>query len=171
MKAKSAAPIEIVILHVPWRRSLKDASGLARQAARAALRAVADKDERRGIAIALGDDALLQQLNLRYRGKDKPTNVLSFEAGAADRLGDVALSLQTLKAEAQEQGKTLKAHFQHLVVHGTLHLLAFDHEKPGAARKMEKLEREILAGLGVDDPYEIAAPVSKTPKNKIRPRT
>jgi probable rRNA maturation factor len=170
MKAKSATPIEIVVLHAPWRRALKEASRLARQAARAALLAVADKDERRGIAIALGDDALLQELNLRYRGRDKPTNVLSFEAGAADRLGDIALSLQTLKAEAQEQGKTLKAHFQHLVVHGTLHLLGFDHEKPGAAQKMEKLEREILAGLGVDDPYEIDASAAKTTKTRAKSR-
>jgi probable rRNA maturation factor len=112
----------------------------------------------------------LQELNLRYRGRDKPTNVLSFEAGAADRLGDIALSLQTLKAEAQQQGKTLEAHFQHLVVHGTLHLLGFDHEKPGAARRMENLEREILAGLGVDDPYEIDASAAKTTKTRAKSR-
>jgi probable rRNA maturation factor len=152
-----STPVEIVILHAPWRRSLKDAPHLARQAARAALAGAGHQGERRAIAIALGDDELLQELNGRYRGKDKPTNVLSFEAGAPDRLGDIALSLPTLKTEAREQGKTLKAHFRHLVVHGTLHLLGFDHEKPRLAERMEALERRILAGLGVADPYEIRA--------------
>ncbi|MDF3073191.1 MAG: ybeY [Alphaproteobacteria bacterium] len=167
-----STPVEIVILHAPWRRSLKDAAKLGRQAARAALAGAGQKAERRSIAIALGDDELLQALNHRYRGKDKPTNVLSFEAGAPDRLGDIALSLPTLKREAKEQGKTLQAHFRHLVVHGTLHLLGFDHEKPRLAERMEALERQILAGLGVADPYDIAdrnsdsSPPKKSPRSK-----
>jgi probable rRNA maturation factor len=159
----TSTPVEIVVLHVPWRSSLKDAPKLARQAARAALAGAGHAGESRAIAIALGDDHLLQELNRRYRGKDRPTNVLSFEAGAPDRLGDIALSLPILKAEALAQGKTLTAHFQHLVVHGTLHLLGFDHEKPRPAQRMEALERQILARLGVADPYRIAAP-SGNPK-------
>jgi probable rRNA maturation factor len=168
-----STPVEIVILHAPWRRSLKDAAQLARQAARAALAGAGHKSEIRAIAIALGDDALLQELNRRYRGKDKPTNVLSFEAGTPDRLGDIALSLPILKAEAKDQGKTLKAHFRHLVVHGTLHLLGFDHEKPRLAERMEALERRILAGLGVADPYDIGGPSRKlkSSKRSIRPKT
>ena len=164
----TATPVEIVILHAPWRRALKDAPALARQAARAAIKGAGVKAEVRDIAIALGDDELLADLNRRYRGKDKPTNVLSFEDGTPGRLGDIALSLQTLRAEAREQGKTLKAHFQHLVAHGTLHLLGFDHEKSAQAERMEELERRILAGLRVADPYgEI--PV-KQAKNPIRPK-
>lgn len=168
-----STPVEIVILHAPWRRSLNDAAKLARQAVRAALAGAGHKGESRSIAIALGDDELLQQLNRRYRGKDKPTNVLSFEAGTADRLGDIALSLPVLKAEAREQGKTLKAHFQHLVVHGTLHLLGFDHEKPRLAERMEALERQVLAGLGIADPYQIAARtgIPRTSKKSTLPKT
>ena len=169
---KTATPVEIVILHAPWRQALKEAPKLARQAVRAALKGAGVKDETRGIAIALGDDQLLRELNRRYRRKDKPTNVLSFEDGTPERLGDIALSLQTLKGEAKEQGKTLKAHFQHLVAHGTLHLLGFDHEKSAPAERMEGLERRILAGLGVADPY--AQPVRKTAakqaKKPIKPK-
>jgi probable rRNA maturation factor len=164
----SAAPVEIVVLHAPWRSALKQAPLLARQAARAALKGAKAKTAH-PIAIALGDDALLQDLNRRYRGKDKPTNVLSFPAQEKRRLGDIALALETLKAEAKTQGKTVKAHFQHLVVHGTLHLLGFDHEQSAAeAERMEALEREILAGLGVADPYQIAArkPAKKNAKPK-----
>ena len=161
-----STPVEIVVLHAPWRRSLKDAPKLARQAARAARAGAGPKGESRAIAVALGDDGLLQALNRRYRGKDKPTNVLSFAAGAPDRLGDIALSLPILRAEAREQGKTLKAHFQHLVVHGTLHLLGFDHEKPRLAARMEALERQILAGLGIADPYEIGAGSGRLKQDK-----
>jgi len=156
---KAAAPVDIVVLHAPWRTALKDHARLARQAARAAAKGAVGAQKISAIAIALGDDALLQDLNRRYRGEDKPTNVLSFEAGDPDRLGDIALSLQTLKREARDQGKSLKAHFQHLVVHGTLHLLGFDHERSArAAQRMETLERQILAGLGVADPYQLGVP-------------
>jgi probable rRNA maturation factor len=164
----TATPIEIVILHAPWRRALKDAPALARQAARAALKGAGVKGEKRAIAIALGDDALLRDLNRRYRRKDNPTNVLSFADGTPERLGDIALSLQTLRAEAKAQGKTLKAHFQHLVAHGTLHLLGFDHEKSAQAERMEELERRILARLGVADPYA-EMPV-KQAKNPTKPK-
>lgn len=165
---KAAAPIEIVILHAPWRRALKDAPALARQAARAALEGAGVKGERRAIAIALGDDVLLQDLNNRYRGKDKPTNVLSFADATSERLGDIALSLQTLRAESREQGKTLRAHFLHLVAHGTLHLLGFDHERSAQAERMEALERRILAGLGVADPY--AETPAKMAKKRAKPK-
>lgn len=167
-----STPVEIVVLAPAWRTALKDGSRLARQAARAALHGAGAAQERRGIAIALGDDTLLQDLNRRYRGKDKSTNVLSFPADDPDRLGDVALALQTLKREAREQGKTLKAHFQHLVVHGTLHLLGHDHEVSAReAARMETLERQILAGLGVGDPYR-EMPLESTPKSsKIKAKT
>ncbi|MCL6618529.1 MAG: rRNA maturation RNase YbeY [Thermomonas hydrothermalis] len=101
-------------------------------------------------------------LNRHYRGKDYATNVLSFPAelpeGLPDDirlplLGDLVLCAPVIAREAKEQGKPLNAHYAHLTVHGCLHLLGWDHEDPREAEAMEQLEREILAGLGIPDPY------------------
>ncbi|MBI1207734.1 MAG: rRNA maturation RNase YbeY [Azospirillum sp.] len=119
------------------------------------------------LGITLADDATVRDLNHRYRGRDKPTNVLSFPLMAAPldelagdpdsaqpaMLGDVVLARQTILCEAEEQGKEVPAHLAHLVVHGVLHLLGFDHESDGEADQMEALEIRFLAELGVDDPY------------------
>ena len=113
--------------------------------------------------VALSDDASVHDLNLRYRGKDKPTNVLSFPASVAGHpgaevvpraLGDLVLAHETLVREAAEQGIPLAHHLQHLVVHGLLHLLGFDHETERDAEEMEAIEVEILAGLGIPNPYQ-----------------
>jgi probable rRNA maturation factor len=122
--------------------------------------------------VVLGDDALLRSLNRTYRGKDKPTNVLSFpfgetpgafgdtdepgglgDAAQPRHLGDVVLTVETLREEAAEQGIPPVHHLQHLVVHGLLHLIGFDHETEPEAEVMERLETQILAALGVADPY------------------
>ncbi len=109
--------------------------------------------------IALSDDATVRELNARYRGKDKPTNVLSFSApGGFDdagpvALGDIVLAQETVEREAAEQGIALAHHLQHLVIHGLLHLLGFDHETEAEAEEMEGIEIEILAGLGIPNPY------------------
>ena len=97
----------------------------------------------------------VRDLNARFRDKDKPTNVLSFPApeSAAPHLGDVVLAYGVCAAEAEAQGKTLSDHLSHLVVHGVLHLLGRDHEDDAEAEEMEAEEREILAGIGVADPY------------------
>lgn len=113
------------------------------------------------VACVLTDDREVQSLNARFRGKDKPTNVLSFGAdpegphtpGTPRVLGDVIISLDTLIREAEEQGKTLRDHAAHMLVHGTLHLLGLDHEKDDEAELMEKMEIEMLAALGVSNPY------------------
>ena len=103
-------------------------------------------------------------LNRHYRGKDYATNVLSFPADVADGvklpkgvklplLGDLVLCAPVVAREAREQKKPLAAHYAHLTVHGALHLLGWDHQDAREAECMEQLEREILAGLGIDDPY------------------
>jgi probable rRNA maturation factor len=105
------------------------------------------------VALALGDDAFVRDLNARFRGKDKPTNVLSFPAQDTGFLGDVALARETLAREADEQGKQQRDHALHLLVHGILHLLGYDHETDDQATIMEDLERRVLARLELSDPY------------------
>ena len=92
-------------------------------------------------------------LNLRYRGKDQPTNVLSFPYGEPGVLGDVVLCAPVVNREAREQGKAAAAHWAHMVVHGVLHLRGFDHIRKTEARVMETTERAILARLSYPDPY------------------
>ena len=103
------------------------------------------------------------RLNLGFRRKDKPTNVLSFPASPDERrldgaLGDLVICAPVVAREAREQRKDAEAHWAHMVVHGTLHLLGYDHEQPRAAAKMEALEVEILRGLGFHDPYVQVSP-------------
>ena len=110
------------------------------------------------ISIVLADDNFVQNLNKTYRGKNKPTNVLSFpqdpEPGAGEiNLGDVILAYQTVKKEAQSQGKSFMDHTSHLLVHGILHLLGHDHEKDEEAEEMESLETLILEKIGIKNPY------------------
>jgi len=99
-----------------------------------------------------------QQLNRQFRGKNKPTNVLSFPATTtehtSDYLGDLAICVAVVKVEARSQHKTIKSHFAHMIVHGTLHLLGYDHQHKTEASKMEKLEIEILTKLSFENPYE-----------------
>ena len=95
-------------------------------------------------------------LNARWRGRDAATNVLSFPAApelAGRQIGDIVVCAPVVAREAREQGKALAAHWAHMVVHGTLHLLGFDHERERDARKMEGRERALLARLGLGDPY------------------
>jgi probable rRNA maturation factor len=131
--------------------------GRVRAAAEAALKA-ANAEPDSEVTVLLTDDAEVKVLNADFRGKDKPTNVLSFPAPAFARphLGDVALAHETCAREAAEQGKALAAHLSHLVAHGVLHLVGWDHQTEAEAEAMEGLERTILAGLGIPDPY--AAP-------------
>ncbi len=155
------ARIGVLIGSAPWTRAIPGAAALARRAARAALAAAtAEPGE---VAVVLSDDATVKRLNRDYRRKDKPTNVLSFPLADATTtpcrlLGDVILARETVLAEAAAEGKRPGDHLSHLVVHGVLHLLGFDHEKDADARRMAALERRILAGLGIADPYRRAGP-------------
>ncbi len=109
------------------------------------------------ISILLCDDRFIRALNLQWRGCDAATNVLSFpvpgEVEAAPALGDIAIAFETTAREAEEEGKSFTDHFIHLVVHGFLHLIGYDHQNEAEATAMERLERDILAALGIDDPY------------------
>ncbi len=157
-----------------WRAALPDCDALCRVAALAAL-AAAPLDglvDGSGAVIEIGirltDDAEARDLNRRYRGVDAPTNVLSFPmtdwapgarltpppCGPPLALGDVVLAFQTIRGEAEAQGKTLADHLGHLVVHGVLHLVGYDHRDESQAAAMEHLETAVLAGLGVADPYQ-----------------
>ena len=149
--------LSIEIEHEAW----EALPGLAALAERAVAAALEGRGETGAVTLLFTSDAEMQVLNRDWRGKDKPTNVLSFPApampvpeGEATPLGDIALACETVSREAAEQGKPLADHTAHLIVHGTLHLLGYDHETDGEAEEMESEERKILARLGIADPYE-----------------
>lgn len=112
------------------------------------------------IAVLLTDDEGVAALNARWRGKASPTNVLSWPATSpkllalSPMIGDIAIAYETSAAEAAAEGKSFEDHVTHLLVHGVLHLLGFDHEEEADAEAMEGLERAVLATLGVADPYD-----------------
>jgi probable rRNA maturation factor len=161
MKELSAAPsVEVTVSCDAWFDDCPHAAAIAAGAAQAALRDSGGAAQLL-VDVTLADDAEQRRLNRIYRGKDVPTNVLAFPQGApassrSDQpvlLGDVVLAFETVHQEAAEQNKPFANHLRHLVVHGVLHLLGFDHENAAAAAAMEAREIKILAGLGVPDPY------------------
>ena len=156
----------------PWPAADWDA--LATTAARATVQATPHGDLATAaaqveVSIRLADDDEVRRLNAHYRGKDKPTNVLSFPMIQPDLLdtvtrnsddgevllGDIVLAHGVCAGEAADKGVTLAEHVTHLIVHGTLHLLGYDHQGDGDADRMEAIERDVLAGLGIADPYTI----------------
>ena len=145
--------IDVEIEDAAWTAALPDAERLTRAAAEAVL--AAQDAEAESVVVLLTSDVAVRALNAQFRGQDKPTNVLSFPAPeTVERfLGDIALAFETCAREAAGQGKPLASHLQHLVAHGVLHLLGYDHQDDAEAAEMEGLERRILAGLGVPDPY------------------
>jgi len=161
------ALIDIASPCATWRRVCPIAEDVARAAAQSALSrggAGSGITQQTAIelAISLADDAVQRQLNRDWRGVDRPTNVLAFPAWergapipprAPLLLGDVVVAFETAAREADEQGTPLADHLSHLVVHGVLHLLGYDHASEADAVAMESLETSILSGLGVPDPY------------------
>lgn len=134
----------------------EDVTATVQQAADAVGAALECEIDRASVCVALSDDREVRSLNAQYRGKDKPTNVLSFPAGAGaveGFLGDIILAYETIAREAHAQATPMRDHIQHLVVHGLLHLLGYDHEDEAEAERMEALEIAILAKLGIANPY------------------
>ncbi len=146
--------IDVEVEVEAWRGAVPDCEAVVERAATAVLGRLASGTDADIVVLLTGDEAV-RELNGRFLGKDKPTNVLSFPAGAdmAPHLGDIALAFGVCASEAAEQGKPLSHHLSHLVAHGVLHLLGYDHLNDADAEAMESLERDILAGLGVPDPY------------------
>ena len=154
--------VEVSVVCDAWLAACPDAPALAEAAVRAALAGAACRGDGASVVVdvTLGDDAGQRRLNRIWRSKDMPTNVLAFPladavapAGMPVLLGDVVLAFETVAREAAEQDKKLADHLVHLVVHGVLHLLGFDHQSEPEAALMEAREAEILAPLGVPDPY------------------
>ena len=161
--AQFVLPItEVLVVADCWQAEESAEAVIQRAVAAAAEIADADVGEAE-LAVMLTDDAGIRTLNLNWRGIDRPTNVLSFPAlpptGAAGpddaprMLGDIAIAYETTRKEADDEQKPFDHHLSHLAVHGFLHLIGYDHEKDADAEAMEGLETEILAQLGIPDPY------------------
>ena len=161
MTMTEALEVDIAIRCRLWTDWDKQADAYCRNAALACYQAAASGPAE--VSIVLADDAFVRDLNRQHRGRDKATNVLSFasdnsnelpaSSGAPRMLGDVIVAHETVAAEAAAEGKTMADHLCHLVVHGMLHLLGYDHDQGPVAEKMEALEVKILAGLDIADPY------------------
>jgi probable rRNA maturation factor len=142
--------------------ALTGLDAICRTAVAAALAAAHVNAEESDIAVLFTSDEAIAAINAEWRATDKPTNVLSFPApedmpvpeGEPRPLGDIVLAFGVIAREAASQGKTLHDHTTHLIIHGALHLLGFDHETDAEAQVMEQLEAGILKGLGISDPYE-----------------
>ena len=158
-----APEIDINVTAPAW-ETLGDLDALARRAVRASLEIsgarLAPVCE---LSVTFCDDAEIRALNAQWRAQDKPTNVLSFPTPGklAQRplLGDIVIAYETVAREAGEQGKTLADHTAHMIIHGFLHLIGYDHESLDEAEAMEALERRVARALGMSDPYADTQPI------------
>ncbi|MEP4052776.1 MAG: rRNA maturation RNase YbeY [Litorimonas sp.] len=145
--------IDIAVQAEGW----PDCADLAAKAVAAVAAVAAELDEPRTgeLSLVLSDDEQVTILNRDYRGKDKPTNVLSFPQ-SGPLLGDIILARETVAREAQDKGASFAAHLTHLIMHGWLHLQGFDHQTDETASEMESIEIAALATLGIDNPYQVS---------------
>ncbi|WP_428032305.1 rRNA maturation RNase YbeY [Ancylobacter sp.] len=168
MSEEAQIEVDVLVEAGPW-PALPGADDLVARAVKAACAGALTEYEMdidgAEIAVKLTDDATIRALNRDWRGKDSATNVLSFptpevaRAGGDPHLGDIAIAYETLAREAEAEGKPFADHLAHLAVHGTLHLLGYDHETVEEAEEMEAMERRVLAGLAIPDPYAETEPV------------
>ena len=147
LPSPAAAGVQIVVDEPAWRRAVRNPEAMAARAAPAG-----------GVAVTvlLASDAAVKRLNARHRGRNKPTNVLTFEPAAPGLPGEIVLALGTVRREAAQAGRRTAHHLAHLVVHGGLHLLGHDHHAAGEARRMEMAETRILRRIGVGNPWKRA---------------
>lgn len=155
MKRPTAPHAEVLISDPRWRAALGNVERLVQQACRMAQRhGNIFPEGRPGPSFVFADDRHIRQLNAQFRGKNRPTNVLTFEPPAPMLGGDIILAYETMRREATQARKPLRAHTVHLAVHGLLHLAGYDHHHPGEARQMEGLETFILRRMGFGDPWK-----------------
>lgn len=154
--------VDVLVVADVWNAE-PQADAVVLRAIAAAANAAGSAESQSELAVMLTDDAGIRTLNANWRGLDKPTNVLSFPALAPSSppqpgdpprmLGDIAIAYETTRREADDEGKAFADHLTHLAVHGYLHIVGYDHETDAEAEIMEQLERDILAGLQIADPY------------------
>lgn len=143
--ADTPAEVSIMMDDIAWRRAVRDLGPLIARTVRNAATLP--------VNIVLADDRTVQRLNLRHRGKNRPTNVLTFEPAAPGLPGEIVIALGTVRREAIALGRAPRAHLAHLLVHGCLHLAGYDHAQAGEARRMEMAEARILHHLGIANPW------------------
>jgi probable rRNA maturation factor len=163
MTSQFSPVTDVLVTADCWQRETA-AEATIRTAIEAAAANVDEPTQDAELAVMLTDDQGIRTLNKNWRGIDKPTNVLSFPAlqptgprsddDAPRMLGDIAIAYETTRAEADAERKPFAHHLSHLAVHGFLHLIGYDHENDDEAEIMETLERDILARLGIPDPYD-----------------
>ena len=159
-----AFDIDVSLQTPQWETAIADIETLCVSVITTTLKKTLINHPKGEVSLVLADDAFIQTLNAQYRGKDKPTNVLSFPLTTLDdlthsdylALGDIIIAYETIAREAQDQNKPLRHHVTHMLVHGCLHLLHYDHETPEDAETMENIEIEILRLMNIKNPYEIA---------------
>ena len=156
--------IDINIHDKCWRDIIDDIESFTHKIINQALEEIISSDKNIDISIVLANDIFVQELNKNYRNKDKPTNVLSFpQTEQSDfnndipfiSLGDIIIAFETIECEAKEQNKSFNHHYAHMLTHGCLHLLHFDHQTEEKAKIMESKEIAILSKLDIKNPYEI----------------
>jgi probable rRNA maturation factor len=140
--------LRVIVMDPAWCRFVPHVVALVSRAAQVAGLAAAS-----GVSVVLADDRLVRDLNARHRGRNKPTNVLTYEHPAPE----LVLALGVIRREAAAAGRRLPHHLAHLVIHGALHLLGFDHDHPGDARRMEMAESRLLHRLGIPNPWKSSA--------------
>ena len=152
--------VEIAVECAAWENAIPELESFANSVAQASMAELAsERPSDAEVSLLFCDDLEIQKLNARWRKQDKPTNVLSFPSGAsipgasARLLGDIAIAFETVARESSNEQKSLRDHTAHMIVHGLLHLLGYDHEAEAEAESMEGRERAILARLGIPDPF------------------
>jgi len=154
--------IDVQIADRAWHDDSEDPQSITRRVAGALNQALGNPLKNRELTVRFASDEEVRALNAQFRNKDAPTNVLSFPAtrmpGQGEgALGDIILARETVVREAAEQGKQVADHTSHLILHGMLHLLGYDHDTDEKAKKMESTERDVLGRLDIADPYAEAS--------------